>query len=65
MAIPDFQALMVPVLKQFADGTEKHSSDVRAQLAIEFALTPDEIAQRFSKGVHTVFGNRVAWADCE
>jgi len=50
------------VLKQFADGTERRSGDLRAPLAIEFALTPDEIAQRFARGVHTVFGNRIAWA---
>jgi restriction system protein len=62
MAIPDFQTLMLPVLKQFAEGTERRSGDIRAPLAKEFALTPDEIAQRFERGVHTVFGNRVAWA---
>jgi hypothetical protein len=62
MAIPDFQTLMLPVLKQFVDGTGKRSGDLRAPLAIEFALTPEEIAQRFARGVHTVFGNRIAWA---
>jgi len=62
MPIPDFQALMLPVLKQFATGAERHSGDIRSPLAAEFALTPDEIAQRFERGVHTVFGNRIAWA---
>jgi restriction system protein len=62
MAIPDFQTLMLPVLRQFAEGAERRSGDIRAPLAKEFALTPDEIAQRFERGVHTVFGNRVAWA---
>jgi restriction system protein len=63
MAIPDFQTLMLPVLKQFAAaGSERRSSEIRAPLAAEFALTPDEIAQRFAEGVQTVFGNRIAWA---
>jgi restriction system protein len=62
MAIPDFQTLMLPVLKQFATGTERRSSDIRAPLAAEFALTPDETAQRFASSVQTVFGNRIAWA---
>jgi len=29
MAIPDFQTLMLPVVRQFADGTKKRSRDVR------------------------------------
>jgi restriction system protein len=62
MAIPDFQTMMLPVLKQFAEGTERRSGDIRAPLAKEFALTADEVAQRFERGVHTVFGNRIAWA---
>jgi restriction system protein len=62
MSVPDFQTLMLPVLKHFADGAERRSADVRAPLAAEFALTPDEIAQRFERGVQTVFGNRIAWA---
>ena len=62
MAVPDFQTFMLPVLRQFADGSERRSSDIRAPLAVEFDLTPDEIAQRFARGVHTVFGNRIAWA---
>jgi len=62
MALPDFQTLMLPALKQFADGSARRSSDIRIPLATEFALTPDEIAQRYARGVHTVFGNRIAWA---
>ena len=62
MAVPDFQTLMLPVLKQFAGGTERRSSDIRDPLAAEFKLTAEEIAQRFAKGLQTVFGNRIAWA---
>jgi restriction endonuclease Mrr len=39
MAVSDFQTLMLPVLKQFSGSTERRSSEIRAPLATEFALT--------------------------
>lgn len=62
MAIPDFQSLMLPVLKQFADGTERHPADIRGTLATQFVLTPAELEQLLPSGRQTAFGNRIAWA---
>jgi len=62
MAIPDFQTLMLPVLKQFADGTEKTPAEVRGPIAAEFKLTADDLAILLPSGRQTTFANRVAWA---
>ncbi len=60
MAIPDYQTLMLPVLR--AALSETHVGDVVDQLAAEFGLTNDERAQLLSSGKQTVFANRVHWA---
>ena len=62
MAVPDFQTLMLPVLRQFADGTEKTPADVRGPIAAEFKLTPEDLAILLPSGRQTTFANRVAWA---
>lgn len=62
MAIPDFQSIMLPLLKFCADGqehTHRESIDVLAQ---EFGLTEDEQKQLLPSGQQLVFHNRVAWA---
>jgi restriction system protein len=62
MAVPDFQTLMLPVLKQFADGAEKSPSDIRGPIAAEFKLTPEDLTIMLPSGRQTTFANRVAWA---
>lgn len=61
MTIPDFQTLMLPVLRAASAG-EVHGADVISQLADEFNLTPDERAELLSSGRQTRFANRVHWA---
>jgi restriction system protein len=39
MAIPDFQILMLPVLRVFADGQEHSMHDYFDQLTEQFSLT--------------------------
>ncbi len=41
MAIPDYQTLMLPVLRLAAEG-EKRVDDVEGQIADEFHLSEDE-----------------------
>jgi restriction system protein len=53
---------MLPVLKQFADGTERTPSDVRCPIAADFKLTPEDLASLLPSGRQTTFANRVAWA---
>lgn len=61
MAVPDFQTLMRPVLEEYAAGGEQPIADVRAKLAVKFALTEEELAERIASGQLT-FHNRVGWA---
>jgi restriction system protein len=61
MSIPDFQTLMLPVLRAAASG-EVRISDVVDRLAAEFSLTPDERSNLLPSGRQTTFANRVHWA---
>ena len=46
MAIPDFQTIMLPLLKITGDGERHRHGDVSAALAIQFNLTEAEVKQR-------------------
>lgn len=59
--IPDFQTLMLPVLRSSANGEVK-ISDVVDQLEDEFQLSPDERSHLLHSGKQTTFSNRVHWA---
>ena len=62
MPIPDFQTLMLPVLK-FANERGEHTLRQATDfLADEFELTPEEKAQRLPSGRQPTFYNRVSWA---
>ena len=62
MAIPDFQTLMLPLLRHLADGAAHEKQDTVDTLASQFNLTDAERAQLLPSGKQTVFRNRVAWA---
>lgn len=62
MAIPDYQSLMLPLLKLAADGQEHRLSDVTEVLANQFALTKEERQERLPSGTQARFDNRVGWA---
>jgi restriction system protein len=62
MAIPDYQALMLPLLKRLADGEEHKHSKLVDELGAEFALTEEELSKRLPSGTQKVFMNRVGWA---
>lgn len=59
--IPDYQTLMLPVLKSCARG-EVFTSDVIERLADDFKLTSDEKEQLLPSAKQTTFSNRVHWA---
>ena len=59
--IPDYQTLMLPVLKQSANG-EVRISDVVETLAKELGLTAEEQDQLLPSGKQTTFANRIHWA---
>jgi restriction system protein len=62
MAIPDYQTLMLPVLKVASDGQEHRFGDVVHQLALDFGLTDVERQQLLPSGKQPTFANRVGWA---
>ena len=62
MAIPDFQALMVPMLRFAGDGEEHSMKEVRSALADHMGLTPEEREELLPSGQQPRFSNRVAWA---
>ena len=61
MPIPDFQSLMLPVLKESAAG-EVRISDVVAVLGQQLGLTEAELSELLPSGKQTTFANRVNWA---
>jgi restriction system protein len=61
MAIPDYQTLMLPVLKRAALG-ETRALEVARQLGEEFGLTPEEREQLLPSGKQRVLQNRIHWA---
>jgi len=61
MPIPDFQTLMLPVLKLARD-TEVKISDAILILAGQFDLSAEEQAEMLPSGRQARFANRVHWA---
>jgi len=62
MSVPDFQSMMLPLLRVAADEKEHSLADAREALAIEFNLTPAEQDEVLPSGRQSRFSNRVAWA---
>jgi restriction system protein len=59
--IPDYQTLMLPVLRVASEGEIKVSACI-ARLANEFKLTDDKKNELLPSGRQTKFANRVHWA---
>ena len=62
MAIPDFQSIMLPLLKHLSDGKEHNSKEVTESLADEYKLSREERNELLPSGTQGRFSNRVAWA---
>lgn len=62
MAVPDYQALMLPLLKALADGHEHEMREVREQIAKALQLTEEDRAELLPSGAQPVFDNRLGWA---
>jgi restriction system protein len=61
LSIPDFQTLMLPVLRIAAEG-EVRISDVVEKLTDKFNLSTEERSHLLPSGKQTTFANRVHWA---
>jgi restriction system protein len=62
MAIPDYQTLMLPLLKVAADGKVHAKRDALHELAQRFELTEEERKELLPSGNQAVFDNRIGWA---
>jgi restriction system protein len=61
MPVPDYETLMLPVLRCFAEGA-KSVKDCLPSLIAEFAITPDEAGELIPSGRVTLLANRAHWA---
>lgn len=62
MAIPDYQSVMLPLLKFADDGSEHSLREAIEVLAIQFKLSAQERNELLASGQQAVFDNRVGWA---
>lgn len=61
MPIPDYQSLMLPVLRLAAEG-EKRVADVEDRIADDLSLTTEEREELLPSGRQRVLHNRIHWA---
>ncbi len=62
MPIPDFQALMLPIVKIAGDGADHTAHELRERLAEELGLSEQERKELLPSGQQPVFTNRLSWA---
>ncbi len=62
MTIPDYQSIMLPLLKQVADQREYHRQEIIGKLTDQFELTEEEQRKLLPSGQQTIIENRVGWA---
>jgi restriction system protein len=62
MPIPDYQSLMLPVLRIASDEKEHRFRDIVEALAAECNLTDEERSTLLPSGTSALFDNRVDWA---
>lgn len=62
MPIPDYQTLMLPLLKEISDQKNYRLDDVVEKFSNKFNLSAFERSQLLPSGVSTVIKNRTGWA---
>ena len=62
MPIPDYQTLMLPLLKIAGDGAVHTKREAVNKLATQFGVTDEERKELLPSGTDEVFDNRVGWA---
>lgn len=63
MSIPDYQTLMLPLLRFAADENDHTTREAVEVLATEFQLTPTERTELLASGQQAIFNNRIGWAN--
>lgn len=62
MTIPDYQAIMFPLLLSLSDGAEHNIRDLITKLSETFKLSENEKKLLLKSGSQPIFDNRVHWA---
>ena len=62
MAIPDYQSLMLPLLKFLNDGQERNVREAIDSLSAEFKLSEQEKQELLPSGQQPIIDNRIGWA---
>jgi restriction system protein len=62
MSIPDYQTIMLPILRFLSDENEHNIGQVVDAVAGEFGLSADEREQLLASGQQTIIRNRAGWA---
>ena len=62
MPVPDFQSLMLPVLRALADGKSTSLRVVRKRVASARGLTDEDLREMLPSGRQSAFTSRVSWA---
>lgn len=62
VTIPDYQSLMLPLLKMLQYDNEMQISEYTSALAEQFHLTEDECREMLPSGRQETFKNRAGWA---
>jgi len=62
MAVPDFQSIMLPLLKTAHNGDEHTMNEVTEELAQQFGLDEHDRRELLPSGKQQRFDNRVRWA---
>jgi restriction system protein len=62
MSVPDFQSIMLPLLKTVGDGKEHSNHELLGKLSEYFKLNDEDLNELLPSGKQTRFYNRVGWA---
>jgi len=62
MTIPDYQSIMLPLLKHLDDKKIRSTQETLDALADEFNLSEEERKESLPSGQQPIFTNRVSWA---
>ena len=62
MSIPDFQTVMLPILRFLQDGKEHTIQEITDHISVSFKLTPEERIKPLPSGHQPIIDNRVGWA---
>ena len=63
MNLPDYQTLMLPLLKATDDGNTHHVRELIEKLEDAFQLSEEERRELLPSGKQPIFENRVGWAN--